>query len=413
VSSASSPTGATAVAESAVVEFARRLIDAPSPNPPGDERAAAGVVIETLAELGLPRPRVVARDEHRPNLVATLDFGPGGRHLCLSGHLDTKPIGAAPWSVPADRATLDGDRLYGRGAVDMKGSIAAMIAAAHRLASEPPSSGRLTLLFTADEEDGAEWGAHYLAEHGAIEADAVVIGEPAGLAQDFDRLHLVSRGIARFRVDVYGDQGHSSIADRTGAVNASVELARLLVALADRFTPKQPPNEDDLDGWAATVNAGLRLSGGIGYGVVPGVASFDAEIRLLPGMTKWMVEQDLERFLAREHDANPRLRPQLRFDEPPRDWLPGTAVPHGHPLAEATRAAFRTVLGFVPPESVYPATTDAAWLQGLAGIPTLPALGPGLLLRAHGADEYVEVPALARSTDLYAELARTYCGGGR
>jgi acetylornithine deacetylase/succinyl-diaminopimelate desuccinylase-like protein len=413
VSSASSGTHASSVVEAQVVEIAQRLINAPSPNPPGDEQAPAAVAVDALEELGLPRPRVVARAEHRPNLLTTLDFGPGGRHLCLCGHLDTKPIGTGRWSFPPDRATLDEDRLYGRGAVDMKGSIAAMIVAAHRLASAPPRAGRLTLLFTADEEDGAEWGAHYIAEHAAPDADAVVIGEPAGLAQDFDRLHLVSRGIARFRVDVTGDQGHSSLSDQTGAVNASVELARLLVALADGFVPEQPPNDDDLDGWTATVTAGLRLSGGIGYGVVPGLASFDAEIRLLPGMTRWMVERDLERFLAREQEANSRLRPLLRFDEPPRDWLPGTGVSREHPLASAARTAFRTVLGFVPPESVYPATTDAAWLHGLAGIPTLPAFGPGLLLRAHGADEYVDVPSLARSTELFTELARDYCGGSQ
>lgn len=62
------------------------------------------------------------------------------------------------------------------------------------------------------------------------------------------------------------------------------------------------------------------------------------------------------------------------------------------------------------PESDYPATTDAAWLHGLAGIPTLPALGPGLLLHAHGADEYVDVAAVSRSVDVYAQLARAYCG---
>lgn len=399
------------VAGSEVVELARRLIDAPSPNPPGDERAAAAVVVDALRELGLPSPRVIARAEHRPNLLATIDFGAGGRHLCLSGHLDTKPIGTAAWSVPADRATVDGDRLYGRGAVDMKGAIAAMIVTAARLAADPPAHGRLSLLFTADEEDGAEWGAHHVAEAGALAADGVVIGEPAGLAEDFDRLHLVSRGIARLRIDVNGDQGHSSLSDRSGAVNASVELARLLVALADRFAPELPPNADGLDGWTTTVNAGVRISGGIGYGVVPGSASFDAEIRVLPGMTKARVERDLTRFLAGETAANPRLRAQLRFDDPPRDWLPGTAVGCDDPLAWAARAACRAALGEVPADCVYPATTDAAWLQGLAGIPTLPALGPGLIAQAHGADEYVGIAALHRSIDVYAELARVYCGG--
>jgi acetylornithine deacetylase/succinyl-diaminopimelate desuccinylase-like protein len=69
------------------------------------------------------------------------------------------------------------------------------------------------------------------------------------------------------------------------------------------------------------------------------------------------------------------------------------------------------VLGSAPPDCVYPATTDAARLLGLAGIPTLPALGPSLLAQAHGADEHVGTEALCRSVDLYTELARAYCGG--
>jgi succinyl-diaminopimelate desuccinylase len=413
VSSDKTPTVVMPSVGEAVVDLAQRLIGAPSPNPPGDERAVAAVVVEALHELGLPSPEVIARAEQRPNLLTTLDFGVGGRHLCLAGHLDTKPIGTATWSVPSDRATVEGDRLYGRGAVDMKGAIAAMIVATARLAADPPPSGRLSLLFTADEEDGAEWGAHYLAEQAVLSADGIVIGEPGGLVEDFDRLHLVSRGIARFRVDVDGDQGHSSLSDRTGAVNASVELARLLVALADRFTPEQPPNDEGLDGWTTTVNAGVRVAGGIGYGVVPGHASFDAEIRVLPGMSRALVERDLDRFLAAQMAANPRLRPRLCFDDPPRDWLPGTAVAREHPLARAAREACRTALGVVPADCVYPATTDAAWLQGLAGIPTLPALGPGLIVQAHGADEYVGIAALCRSVDLYTDLARAYCGGVR
>jgi acetylornithine deacetylase/succinyl-diaminopimelate desuccinylase-like protein len=345
--------------------------------------------------------------------LTTLDFGPGGRHLCLSGHLDTKPIGEAPWTVPADRATLDGNRLYGRGAVDMKGAVAAMIVAAARLAADPPPCGRVSLLFTADEEDGAAFGAHFVAAERLLDADGVVIGEPAGLAGDFDRLHLVSRGIARFRIEVEGDQGHSSLSDRTGAVNASVELARLLAAFADRFRPEQPSNDDELDGWTTTVNAGVRISGGVAYGVVPGLASFEAEVRLLPGMTREAFERDLKTFVATEAAGNPRLRATVEFDQAPRGWLAGTEVKRDHPLAQAAREACCAVLGAAPPDCVYPATTDAAWLHGLAGIPTLPAFGPGLLAQAHGADECVAIDALQRSVNLYEELARVYCGGAR
>ena len=134
-----------------VLDIARELVSTSSPNPPGDERAAAALVQNLLPELLLPGARVIARNESRPNLLITLDFGPGGRHLVLSGHLDTKPVADAAWSVDPFGADVEGDRLYGLGSADMKSAIAAMLVAASRVASDAPSRGRLSLLFTADE----------------------------------------------------------------------------------------------------------------------------------------------------------------------------------------------------------------------------------------------------------------------
>lgn len=403
------------ITPTSVVELTSALVGAASPNPPGDESAVAGLIVDALADRGLPAPVTIARAAHRPNLAVTLDFGPGGRHLCLCGHMDTKPVGDAHWQVDPLHATIDGDRLYGLGSADMKGAIAAMIEAAAGLASSGPSAGRLTLLFTADEEDGAAYGARHLAggalaEAGVPAIDGVVIGEPGGLDADWDLLHLVSRGIARLRFTATGDQGHSSLAARTGAVNASVEVARLLTAYAERFTPRVPVRDDAPQGWEATVNSGLRLGGGVGYGVIPGEAFFDAEVRLLPGMSRKDFEADLESFLAAERLANPRLRAHAAFDEPPADWLEGTEIAASHPLAEAARAALTEVLGTTPPDSVFPGTTDAAWLQSLAGLPTLPAVGPGLLSRCHGADEWVSIAAIEQAGRIYRELALNFCG---
>jgi succinyl-diaminopimelate desuccinylase len=402
------------IPQSSVVELTSALVSAASPNPPGDERAVAALITDALAVRGLPAPVTIARAAHRPNLVVTLNFGPGGRHLCLCGHMDTKPVGDARWQVDPMRATIDGDRLYGLGSADMKGAIAAMIDAAAGLASSGPAAGRLTLLFTADEEDGAAYGARYvaggaLAEAGVPDIDGVVIGEPGGLDADWDLLHLVSRGIARLRLTATGDQGHSSLAARTGAVNASVEIARLITAFADRFAPRVPAQDGALRGWEATVNSGLRLGGGVGYGVIPGKAFFDAEVRLLPGMARADFEEDLASFLEAERQANPRLRAHAAFDEPPADWLDGTQVAADHPLAAATRTALLEVLGTTPPDSVFPGTTDAAWLQSLAGLPTLPAVGPGLLARCHGADEWVSVTAVEQAVRIYRELVLNFC----
>jgi acetylornithine deacetylase/succinyl-diaminopimelate desuccinylase-like protein len=391
-----------------VVELTERLIAAPTPNPPGDERAAAGVVTETCAELGLPAPRVIAADPTRPNLIVDLDFGPGGRHLALSGHLDTKPVGDATWSSDPFVARVDHGHLYGLGACDMKGAVAAMLLAAAALANDGPSAGRLSLVFTADEEHGSEFGSRFLAERGAVQADAIVIGEPGGIDGDWDQLQTISRGIANFSIDVYGQQGHSSLSDAKRFVSATQECARLLLRFAERFEPSFTPS---MPGLRPTVNAGVRIEGGVGFGVVPGKASFAVDVRVLPGMERRQLEADLERFLDEARVERPGLRADYRFEPAPRDWLPATEVAADAAIVAAARAALEAVLGTAPPNGAFPGTTDACWLQGLAGIPTLPGLGPGLLERAHTADERVSLYGLRQAVDVYRTLARDFCQG--
>jgi acetylornithine deacetylase/succinyl-diaminopimelate desuccinylase-like protein len=366
-----------------VVELTTALIEAPSPNPPGDERAVAAVVTEALPVA----PRMIAKAPERPNLLASLDFGPGGRHLVLCGHIDTKPVGGAGWSVDPFRATIDGERLYGLGSTDMKGAVAAMIVAAWRMR---PARGRLTLLLVADEEAGAVYGAKLVASE--VDADAIVIGEPCGVETDFDRLPLVSRGIARWRAVARGRQGHSSLSG--GPSNAGVDAARAVVALADGGPLTAPENRFGLDGWELTLNPALRYDGGVGYGVLPAEIAALCEVRLLPGTERGALTAELQ---ARLNGVS------LEWDEV--DWLEATAVAPDDPIAVAARHA----LGGAVPDSVFPGTTDAAWLAPRA--PTLPALGPGLLSRAHAADEWVSVAALHRTVELYVALAEVYCAG--
>jgi succinyl-diaminopimelate desuccinylase len=90
--------------DAGVVELARELIRAPSGNPPGDERAVARALSDAAHAFGLPPARCIARNATRPNLLTTIDFGPGGRHLVVSGHMDTKPVGDARWSGSTDSA---------------------------------------------------------------------------------------------------------------------------------------------------------------------------------------------------------------------------------------------------------------------------------------------------------------------
>jgi acetylornithine deacetylase/succinyl-diaminopimelate desuccinylase-like protein len=309
----------------------------------------------------------------------------------LCGHIDTKPVGGAGWSVDPFSATLDGDRLYGLGSTDMKGAVAAMIVAARDL--DLPR-GRLSLLLVADEEGGAAYGSKHVASQ--LEADAIVIGEPCGVGTDFDRLPLVSRGIARVRAVARGEQGHSSLS--AGPDNAGVRAARAVVALADGPALAAPPNPHGLTGWELTLNPALRFDGGVDYGVLPETIAALCEVRLLPGTRREELAATLE---ARLDGA------ALEWDDVA--WLEATAVAPDDPIARAVRTSAARVLGGAPPDAVFPGTTDATWLAPVA--PTLPAWGPGLLSRAHAADEWVSIAALERSVELYRELAKEFCAG--
>ena len=119
-----------------VIDLTRHLVATPSPNLPGDERAVAALVQDAATQLGIDRGVIHAELPHRPNVIIDLDFGSGGRHLALSGHLDTKPVGDAVWSTnPFEAVDIDG-YLYGLGTCDMKGAVAAMLIAASEIASE-------------------------------------------------------------------------------------------------------------------------------------------------------------------------------------------------------------------------------------------------------------------------------------
>jgi acetylornithine deacetylase len=391
-----------------VVELTNQLIAAPSPNLPGDETAPAAVMHEWLAKYGLPAATVHAKAPHRPNLIVRIDGGRPGPNLGLCGHLDTKPVGEAAdlWRTDPFVATIDGDRMYGLGSTDMKGACAAMVIAAAAFARVSDQlAGSLSLIFTADEEWGSAFGAHYLTDSGLLDVDALVLGEPSGVLKDWDGIRIVSRGFSGFRIALRGTQTHSSISDQMPTVNAVEAMARLLVGLRRelRFTyPEHPlcPN-------GPTINLGLKAIGGYGYGVLPGDAEFWSDVRTTPGMT-------FERFDADLRAAISRLEPELAGAtwelEYPRNlsWTPATEVAPDHPMVIACQRAAETVLGTSPPLAAFPGATDACAFQVKGNIPTLAAFGPGQLPLAHGPNEWVSVTSLKQAAQMYALVAVEY-----
>jgi acetylornithine deacetylase/succinyl-diaminopimelate desuccinylase-like protein len=348
-----------------------------------------------MEELGYRDVRVLADAETRPNVIG--EVGHGEPSLILNAHLDTKPPGnEEEWETPPYDPVLRDGRLYGLGSTDMKGAVAAMIHAGAALAEAAELRGTLKVVLTADEEAGSSFGVRFLTGAGAVTADAALVGEPTGLSSPWEYLAVASRGISCFRITVRGTQMHSSLSDRLPSVNASVKLARVVSRLADEFPLPE----------GATINVGVTLSGGVFYGIYPGEAECGVDVRTVPGMTHTGLQADVEAFLDRLRQDDPELQVGATW-VPELAWFPPSAIDSGHPLVAAAADAARAVLGREVPPGVMPAFTDGTnWSE--AGIPAIPAFGPGLLPLAHRPNEYVTVAEIVDAARIYALTALRY-----
>ena len=224
--------------EGRTTELLQRLIRFNTVNPPGNEQAAQEFLKGLLERAGF-ECELLAAVEGRPNLVARLKAASDGPRLCLLGHVDTVLANPEEWTVDPWSGELRDGCVWGRGALDMKSQVAAEAAAALTLAEEGwrPEAGELLIVFTADEETGAEHGARWLCEqHPDRVACDMVVNEGAGEAFEFDgRRHYGvcagEKGVFRFTLTTSGRAGHASI-PRIGD-NALVKLAPILEALSD------------------------------------------------------------------------------------------------------------------------------------------------------------------------------------
>ena len=388
-----------------ILEFARDLIRTPSVNPPGDETAVANVVVDRLRTLGINDVRIEAEVPERPNVIARIQGRGGSPRLILSGHLDTKPAGdTAAWATGPWDAVLDGARLVGLGSGDMKAAVAGMVYAAGAIRAAGACSGDLLLVFTSDEEAGSSFGSRWLAATGRLQADAAIIGEPSGITKEWEAIHLVSRGAALFRVRVHGTQMHSSVSDRFPAVNATVQMARLIDRMDRELKGRLSYGGHPLGGLGPTVNVGVMASAGIFYGIYPGEAEFACDIRTLPGMTRQTLEADLQSFLDDVMNDEPDLSAELLMEV----WVEPTEISPDEPVVNALADAASSVLGFRPRLDAFPGATDAPHFQLVAGIPTVAAFGPGILPRAHSPDEWLDRSGPVLSAAIYALAAARF-----
>jgi acetylornithine deacetylase len=391
-----------------ILEFTCELIRTPSVNPPGDEVPISKVILEKLRVLGVTERRIVGALDERPNVLAHVQGTEPGRTMMLSGHIDTKPPGNLDeWKTNPHEPVVVDDQLIGLGSGDMKGAIAGMVYAAAALANLGHFSGRLALALTADEENGSVYGSKWLASEGLIEADVCVIGEPGGIQREWESLHLVSRGVALFKVVVLGTQMHSSISDQLPAVNATLKMAALALKMQKELRSYLTFDEHPFCKHGPTINVGVMASAGVTYGVFPGRAEFASDIRTLPGMTEEQIQRDIQRFLDDAMAQDPELRATLEWNR----MMGATEIDSNNDVIQVLQAASEMVLGRAPMLDAFPGATDAAYIQTAAGVPCVASFGPGFLPRAHSPNESMHKDGPAQAAMIYALSALRYLNG--
>ena len=283
----------TTIDRDEVVAFLQAIIQQRSDYPPGDCRAAVVVVTEKLSVAGIAF-ELFSREEHQPNLIASLGGDQGdqsGRtRLMYHSHIDTVPPGELEqWSVDPFGGEIKDGFIFGRGAGDDKGSVAAQVMALVALARAGLSlASSLRLVVVSDEEFGGLNGTHWLHNEGMLQTDALVVGE-----QTNNHVAIAERVACGIDLMVYGKSAHG--ATPWEGENAVLKAARALVWLQEKLFPQLGSRTHPyLPPPSLCV---CKIVGGLQWGIVPEQCKVEMDRRLVPGETREMAMEEIRHLL--------------------------------------------------------------------------------------------------------------------
>ena len=335
-----------------------------------------------LARHGARIRRSYNPERTKANLFASFGEGPGG--VVLSGHTDVVPVDGQAWSSDPFQAEIRDGKLFGRGACDMKGFIAVVLAQAEAFGRARLRSP-IHVALSFDEEAGCLGIAPLLRDlaEAGIQPDGCVVGEPTSM-----EMVTAHKGGRVYRCTVHGRAAHSSLTPR--GVNAIEYAARVISFIQDLSWREeaQGPRLDGLDVPFSTISTNM-ISGGNGKNIIPARCEFFFDYRYVPGKPPEEFIEQIRAYIA-EH-LEPRMKrahPQAGVELELTGSIPGLSPEEQSGIAELARA----LLGPRPSAKVSYGT-EAGFFQQ-AGIPSI-VCGPGSIERAHKADEFVPLAQLA------------------
>lgn len=367
------------------VALTRRLVQFDTVNPPGNERACAEHLGALLERAGF---NVSYHEfaERRASLVARLGGAADRAPLCFTGHIDTVPIGAMPWSVDPFAADVRDGRLYGRGSSDMKSGVAAFVTAVRALAPRLARGPGVVLVITAGEETGCEGAYHLAASDGVLgQAGAIVVAEPSA-----NYPYVGHKGALWLRARTRGVTAHGSMPER--GVNAIHKAARAVTRLARyAFDAEAHPVLG-----RPTLNVGT-IRGGMNINSVPDQAEIGVDIRTIPGQEPEALRAGLGDYLGDEVELEPIMQAGSMWTEPTDAWI------------QEVYRIMAPLLGETPQARAATYFTDASALTPACGGPPTVVLGPGEPGMAHQTDEYCLIERIEQAVEAYLQITRQWC----
>ncbi len=380
----------------AVTELLGRLVACPSVNPGPFRIPDAGFGEKPLAELLAillqswgARTQITDLAPGRCNMVASWQGATNGRSLLLDAHMDT--VGVEGMTIPPFEPRIREGRLYGRGACDTKGPMAAMLLAIRKILDE---DGQLpvTLHFaaTGDEEDGA-MGATCLVESG-LSVDAAIVAEPTDL-----KIVYAHKGACRFRITLKGKAAHSSVPWL--GVNAVVAAADM-VSLIHREFPARMQYRGHRELGSPTVCVST-INGGVKVNIVPERCQFEVDCRCLPGERRDHLESSIRGLIGTVVAAYPNLGVECEVFQ----WYPAMAGSVEDSFVAHMTETCATVTGSHQAGTAPYATNGGFFSQ--RNIPCI-VFGPGSISQAHSADEFIDLSQVEQAVEAYARMIRAF-----
>lgn len=365
---------ATAIADT------QSLIRIDSQNPGVGEGQCAQWVGNELSSLGLD-PVSQEVEPGRDNLVATWPGSADAPRLVLLAHLDTVPIGGG-WTLPPLEAVIKDDKIFGRGACDMKAGMAVGLGLLRSLvAQNRPLAGDVVFVATVDEEAPGMLGAHALVESAMLRPDDQVLAlEPTGT-----RLRIAQMGLRWLEVTVVGRMAHA------GRAHLGIDSAHVMARIVDSLKRHiaDLPHVDDILG-TARFTCG-EFHSGVATNVVPPDARASFDVRIVPPMdiadviptVEGIARSVLEDFPGASFSVQPKGAPR-----------PPVRASDDSPIVKSIRQAYRAETGQEAPfggDDGHEAYTDASMVAALTGSTSCTVFGPGSTDQAHTADEFVPI----------------------